>query len=154
MAFLTLLFVPLLAPWASVALRDVTLGFVHLVELGNVGLHVTEMDHHDDNKEDWSTSFVTSTMVWRSVMAIFTSVVLSSSTSLVFPFLVSTLSLVTSLSMVSSADHTHEGWLFVIRLLIILLLVRKVAALEDGSWETLGLSKGSASWLDGSADAP
>lgn len=137
MAFLTLFFVPFLGPLARIPVRDVTLGFIYLVELGNESSHVAVMNDHDNNKEDWSNSSVSFTMVWRSVMTF--------STSMVF-----TLS---PLSLVSTLGHTsHERWLFII--LFVLLFLGKVAALENGCWEFLGHVNWSASWLDSSADAP
>lgn len=137
MAFLTLFFVPFLGPLARIPVRDVTLGFIYLVELGNESSHVAVMNEHDNNKKDWSNSSVSFTMVWRSVMTF--------STSMVF-----TLS---PLSLVSTLGHTsHERWLFII--LFVLLFLGKVAALENGCWEFLGHINWSASWLDSSADAP
>lgn len=137
MAFLTLFFVPFLGPLARIPVRDVTLGFIYLVELGNESSHVAVMNEHDNNKKDWSNSSVSFTMVWRSVMTF--------STSMVF-----TLS---PLSLVSTLGHTsHERWLFII--LFVLLFLGKVAALENGCWEFLGHVNWSASWLDSSADAP
>ena len=121
MAFLTLFFVPFLGPLARIPVRDVTLGFIYLVELGNESSHVAVMNEHNNNKEDWSNSSVSFTMVWRSVMTF--------STSMVF-----TLS---PLSLVSTLGHTsHERWLFII--LFVLLFLGKVAALENGCWEFLG----------------
>lgn len=128
MAFLTLFFVPFLGPLARIPVRDVTLGFIYLVELGNESSHVAVMNEHDNNKEDWSNSSVSFTMVWRSVMTF--------STSMVF-----TLS---PLSLVSTLGHTsHERWLFII--LFVLLFLGKVAALENGCWEFLGHVNWSAS---------
>lgn len=69
MASLTLFFVPFLGPWASIALRDVTLGFVHLIELGNESFHVAEVEDHDENKNDWADSSVSFTMVFSSVVS-------------------------------------------------------------------------------------
>jgi len=136
-AFLTLFFVPFLGPLARIPVRDVTLGFIYLVELGNESSHVAVMNEHDNNKEDWSNSSVSFTMVWRSMMTF--------STSMVF-----TLS---PLSLVSTLGHTsHERWLFII--LFVLLFLGKVAALENGCWEFLGHINWSACWLDSSADAP
>lgn len=137
MAFLTLFFVPFLGPLARIPVRDVTLGFIYLVELGNESSHVAVMNEHDNNKEDWSNSSVSFTMVWRSVMTFSTSMVLTLS----------------PLSLVSTLGHTsHERWLFII--LFVLLFLGKVAALENGCWEFLGHVNWSASWLDSSADAP
>lgn len=128
MAFLTLFFVPFLGPLARIPVRDVTLGFIYLVELGNESSHVAVMNEHDNNKEDWSNSSVSFTMVWRSLMTF--------STSMVF-----TLS---PLSLVSTLGHTsHERWLFII--LFVLLFLGKVAALENGCWEFLGHVNWSAS---------
>jgi len=136
-AFLTLFFVPFLGPLARIPVRDVTLGFIYLVELGNESSHVAVMNEHDNNKKDWSNSSVSFTMVWKSVMTF--------STSMVF-----TLS---PLSLVSTLGHTsHERWLFII--LFVLLFLGKVAALENGCWEFLGHINWSARWLDSSADAP
>jgi len=136
-AFLTLFFVPFLGPLARIPVRDVTLGFIYLVELGNESSHVAVMNEHDNNKEDWSNSSVSFTMVWRSVMTFSTSMVLTLS----------------PLSLVSTLGHTsHERWLFII--LFVLLFLGKVAALENGCWEFLGHVNWSASWLDSSADAP
>jgi len=127
-AFLTLFFVPFLGPLARIPVRDVTLGFIYLVELGNESSHVAVMNEHDNNKEDWSNSSVSFTMVWRSLMTF--------STSMVF-----TLS---PLSLVSTLGHTsHERWLFII--LFVLLFLGKVAALENGCWEFLGHVNWSAS---------
>lgn len=137
MAFLTLFFVPFLGPLARIPVRDVTLGFIYLVELGNESSHVAVMNDHDNNKKDWSNSSVSFTMVWRSVMTFSTSMVLTLS----------------PLSLVSTLGHTsHERWLFII--LFVLLFLGKVAALENGCWEFLGHVNWSASWLDSSADAP
>lgn len=137
MAFLTLFFVPFLGPLARIPVRDVTLGFIYLVELGNESSHVAVMNNHDNNKKDWSNSSVSFTMVWRSVMTFSTSMVLTLS----------------PLSLVSTLGHTsHERWLFII--LFVLLFLGKVAALENGCWEFLGHVNWSASWLDSSADAP
>ena len=137
MAFLTLFFVPFLGPLARIPVRDVTLGFIYLIELGNESSHVAVMNEHDNNKKDWSNSSVSFTMVWRSVMTFSTSMVLTLS----------------PLSLVSTLGHTsHERWLFII--LFVLLFLGKVAALENGCWEFLGHVNWSASWLDSSADAP
>ena len=95
------------------------------------------MNNHDNNKEDWTNSSVSFTMVWRSVMTFSTSMV----------FTLSPLSLVTTLGHTS-----HERWLFII--LFVLLFLGKVAALENGCWEFLGHINWSACWLDSSADAP
>lgn len=144
MAFLTLFFVPFLGPLARIPVRDVTLSFIYLVELGNESSHVAVMNEHDNNKEDWSNSSVSFTMVWRSMMTF--------STSMVFTLSPLSLTLL-SFSLMFSLGHTsHERWLFII--LFVLLFLGKVAALENGCWEFLGHINWSASWLDSSADAP
>jgi len=138
-AFLTLFFVPFLGPLARIPVRDVTLGFIYLVELGNEGSHVAVMNEHDNNKEDWSNSSVSFTMM-------------TFSTSMVFTLSPLSLSLL-SFSLVFSLGHTsHERWLFII--LFVLLFLGKVAALENGCWEFLSHINWSASCLDSSADAP
>lgn len=138
--FLTLLLVPFLSPWALV-IGDVSLGFVHLVKFGNVSLHVAEVPDHNSDEDEW-----TAELVGRSVrLLVMVTVVASSAPLMSAVFLMLT-------SVVLSSHHTHESWLLII--FIVILLFAKVAAMENGSWETLGLIEGSAGWFDGSTDAP
>lgn len=139
--FFTLLLPMVLFPWASVPLRDVSLGFVHLVKSGDEGIHVAEVPEHDGEENEWSTELVGGSVMWLLVMA---TVVLSA------PSLMSAVMFTTSVVLVSS-HHTHELWLLII---LLFWFVAKVAARENGWWKFFGISDWSASCFNGSTLAP
>jgi len=107
------------------------------------------MEDHDNNKEDWTESSVSFAAV--ALVMVFTTPFM-----VFFTLSLSSLSVMLSTSMVFSAEHTHEGWLFLVFFLVLndFFFLTKVAALEDTGWEFFGHIDSSASWLDGSTDAP
>lgn len=150
MGSLSLLLLPFLGPWAAVPLGDVTLGFVHFVEFGNIGSHVAEVEDHDENEEDWTDGSVGFAMVWRTVMRLSVEFMFTAS-SLVMSSLEALV--MSAASVVLSTEHTHESWLLV-ALVILILFLAKVTARENSGRKLLGNIDGFASRFNSCALAP